>query len=502
MLSSPSAHSHRGSFAEQMRGGPGSPRASRQPSLSQQAFQDLINNPPTKAGDPKFQGRDWKTIRLGEIVDPSLVRFVEYDTSVEDATSLLVTSGAPNVVLLREDASTRQAIGTFDYSDLNAYLLLVVGLAHPEEQDVASFDELAKKGREGKPIPLKDVKDLGKKEPLITLPHTADLTKAMEVFGSGVHRVLVAKEGTTDVIGVLTQLRMVKFFWENRASFPVVDQLYPQLLKDLNIGQKQVLAINGDKPLATALELMHNEGVSSLPVLDAQNNVIGNISHVDVRLLTKSTSLPLLRSSCIHFISVILSERGVNDGKDSFPVFHVNPFSTLAHTVAKLVATRSHRMWVVDAPSPASSGASTPAIQPTVLVPPSPITPLPVSLSGPTPVNTTAPTHLTGTGAVAPAISASAIPGASLSGRLSGVISLTDILNVFARASGLHPHDPDEARRARRRSSSSSMRTSMDSSRSESISGIAGTSGRRSSVSERDRTASIQGLGTSRGRPA
>lgn len=118
-----------------------------------------------------------------------------------------------------------------------------MGLAHPEEQDVASFDELAKKGREGKPIPLKDVKDLGKKEPLITLSHSADLTKAMEVFGSGVHRVLVAKEGTTDVVGILTQLKLVSFFWENRASFPVVDQLYPQLLKDLNIGQKQVLAI-------------------------------------------------------------------------------------------------------------------------------------------------------------------------------------------------------------------------------------------------------------------
>jgi CBS domain-containing protein len=275
------------------------------------------------------------------------------------------------------------------------------------------------------------------------------------------------------------------------------------------------MSYSGDKPLATALEMMNNEGVSSIPVLDAQNNVIGNISHVDVRvsafllgssppatdqllqLLTKSTSLPLLRSSCIHFISVILSERGVNDGKDSFPVFHVNPFSTLAHTVAKLVATRSHRMWVVDTPSPASSGPSTPAIQPTVLVPPSPITPLPVSLSGPMSVTSPAPMHLASTGVVAPAISASAMPGASLSGRLSGVISLTDILNVFARASGLHPHDPDEARRARRRSSSSSMRTSMDSSRSESVSGIAG---RRSSVSERERNASVQSLGLSRGR--
>jgi hypothetical protein len=146
--------------------------------------------------------------------------------------------------LLRDSKDTRHATGTFDYSDLNAYLLLVVGLAHPDEEDVASFDELAKKGREGKPIPLRDVKEVGnRKEPLITLPHTADLTKAMEVFGSGVHRVLVAEEGTADVIGIITQLQLVKFFWENRQSFPDVDQLYPRLIKDLSIGSKSVLAI-------------------------------------------------------------------------------------------------------------------------------------------------------------------------------------------------------------------------------------------------------------------
>jgi hypothetical protein len=154
-----------------------------------------------------------------------------------------VQSGTPNVVLLRESAESQTATGTFDYSDLNAYLLLVVGLAHPDESELASFDELAKKGREGKPIPLKDVKDIGKKEPLITLPASADLTKAIEVFGSGVHRVLIADEGTPNVIGVLTQLRLVQFFWENKQSFPAVDQLYPSLIKDLNLGSHSVYAI-------------------------------------------------------------------------------------------------------------------------------------------------------------------------------------------------------------------------------------------------------------------
>ncbi|KAF2200537.1 hypothetical protein GQ43DRAFT_373591 [Delitschia confertaspora ATCC 74209] len=496
---SQSPHSgHRASFADNMRGVPSSPRH-RHPSMGQQALQDLLNNPPTMNGGQSapFAGRDWKGVQLGEIVDPGQVRWAQYDTSVEEATNVLVESGAPNVVLLSDSKDSHTATGTFDYSDLNAYLLLVVGLARPADDDVASFDQIAQKGREGKPIPLRDVKGLGKKEPLITLPKTAKIPQAMEVFGGGVHRILIVEEDSTDVVGILTQLRLVKFFWENRQSFPVVDQLYPQLIKDLNIGSHSVYAINGDRPLTEALELMHNEGITSLPVLDNQNNVIGNISHVDVRLLTKSTSLPLLHSSCIHFISVILSERGMNDGKDSFPVFHVNPFSTLAHTVAKLVATRSHRMWVVESPSPASSGpptpaATTPAITPSilaapsVLVPPSPIAPLPNPASpGALPVTTTP----------APAISASAIPGASLSGRLSGVISLTDILNLFAKASGLHPSDPDETRRARRTSSSSSMRRSVDSGRSESL----GVGGRRGSVSSGVNMNS--GLSINRGRP-
>lgn len=180
--------------------------------------------------------RAWKRqLRYVEVTGPR--------THILTLLQLLVKSGAPNVVLLRESKDTRAATGTFDYSDLNAYLLLVVGLAHPSEEEVASFDQLAKKGREGTPIPLKDVKDLGKKEPLITLPDTADLTKVMEVFGSGVHRVLIAEENTTNVIGILTQLRLVRFFWDNRASFPAVDQLYSQLIKDLAIGSHAVLAV-------------------------------------------------------------------------------------------------------------------------------------------------------------------------------------------------------------------------------------------------------------------
>jgi CBS domain-containing protein len=203
--------------------------------------------------------------------------------------------------------------------------------------------------------------------------------------------------------------------------------------------------------LAEALSLMNNEGLTSVAVIDNGKNVVGNISTADVRHLTNSASAPLLQSSCMHFISVILSERGVEHGRDSFPVFYVNPYSTLAHTVAKLVATHAHRMWVVESASPSPSAPATPLLAPTggsVLVPgagSAPPSPLPQQVQHSVP--------------------ASAMPGANLSGRLTGVVSLTDILNLFAKSSGLNPSDPGEQRARRRRSSSSSVRPSIEGSR-------------------------------------
>ncbi len=231
---------------------------------------------------------------------------------------------------------------------------------------------------------------------------------------------------------------------------------------------------SGDQPLAEALTLLLNEGVSSLAVLDNASSVVGNISVADVKLLTKSSSLPLLRNTCIHFISVILSTRGMYEGKDSFPVFHITPMNTLAHAVAKLVATKSHRLWVTEPMSPSSSGPPTPSLASATMapvsshsssisagsgqhhiVPPQSASAEPLHISDASPKTPfVAPTG--------PSISASSFPGMRISGRLVGVVSLTDILILFARAGGLQVADPSELRMRRRRSSSSSQRKSID----------------------------------------
>ena len=90
--SSTGSLSHRSSIAENLRPHPPSPRVHRHPSLSHAAVQDLLNHPPVpRDRDLKYRGRDWRKIKIGEVVNREEVRWVERTMSVEEATKVGTT---------------------------------------------------------------------------------------------------------------------------------------------------------------------------------------------------------------------------------------------------------------------------------------------------------------------------------------------------------------------------------------------------------------------------
>lgn len=88
-VSSINRSSHRQSFADNLRHIPPSPRQ-RQPSLTQAAIQELLNNPPhaNRFHNPKFANREWTDITVGELVSDAL--WIELDSTVEEATMVSV----------------------------------------------------------------------------------------------------------------------------------------------------------------------------------------------------------------------------------------------------------------------------------------------------------------------------------------------------------------------------------------------------------------------------
>ena len=150
------------------------------------------------------------------------------------------------MLLLKDAKSSAPVIGVFDYNALNAYLLTAVGIAQPSEDHIEKFAKLAQQAGQGQPIPLRDIRDIGRRDPVTFLPESANLTKAIETFGKGVHRVLVTREGADgdiEVTGLLSQTRLARFLWENGRNFEVIESLYTQYLRDLRIGSSTPISI-------------------------------------------------------------------------------------------------------------------------------------------------------------------------------------------------------------------------------------------------------------------
>lgn len=204
----------------------------------------MAHPPPSRQPNPRFAGRDWRDVQLGELVQLNMdeVRWVDLDSSVEEATMALVKGKVAGNCVLVKDGPLKKPVSTFDYRDLNAYLLAVVGLAKPDEEHVALYDSIARRAQEREAIPLRDIQPICRHEQVVSLPPEEFLPGAIEVFGSGIHRILVTtQEGET--IGVVSQLKVLEFFWSEGINFPVIDRLYPALLRDLHIGSQQIIAI-------------------------------------------------------------------------------------------------------------------------------------------------------------------------------------------------------------------------------------------------------------------
>lgn len=156
---------------------------------------------------------------------------------------LLLSKSQPSVVLVRENKTSKTAVSTFDFKDLNAYLLVVVGLAKPAEDQIEASNAIVAKTQQGESITVREIQPICRTEPLVSLPTSSNLAQAMEVLGSGIHRLLVSDPETGDVVGILSQGHMVEFFWNEGVNFASIDQLYPVLLRDLNIGTKDTISV-------------------------------------------------------------------------------------------------------------------------------------------------------------------------------------------------------------------------------------------------------------------
>ncbi|SCW00579.1 LAFE_0C07316g1_1 [Lachancea fermentati] len=398
----------------------------------------------------KVHSQKWQFIQLSQLIEQNKLVTVQASVSVEEAFNTLVRYNLTSLPVEQHPGDMN--CYTFDYNDLNSYLLLVLNKIQVNNPQVARDCQM------GKPVPVGEIVKLTPKNQFYKLPETENLSTVMGILGSGVHRVAITDAEVTQIKGVLSQRRLIKYLWDNARQFSSLDSLLNSSLKQLGIGvlnthtaptsrQSRVISIQDDEPLIMALYKMHIERISSIAVVDHQGNLLGNISVTDVRHVTRTSQYPLLHNTCRHFISVILNTRGLEMGKDSFPIFHVYPTSSLARTLAKLVATKAHRLWIVQPETTTTSASSSAA----------PSSPQSVAMNTPSsssdldvPGRSSSPLSVKSNEDHSVTASTPLFEKEYRTGKLIGVVSLTDILGLLARKQTEHKQvDPQSARRQR-----------------------------------------------------
>ncbi|KAJ4490233.1 hypothetical protein J3R30DRAFT_3693804 [Lentinula aciculospora] len=389
-------------------------------------FIAIATSPP---GDVENWLTLWQSSFARDIIDSRIVA-VDGQTSVEEACDILLSEDISCLAIKSADNSLS---GLFDFSDVNAFLTLAATkhtFSAEAVQEKPRVDDIFTAARSGH-VPVSIVSNLSDKNPLHTIPYDATVISLLEVFAKGTHRVLIKSNslcaGEEDCIGIVSDRRLLSWFlsFAQQSEFESL-RLYlsnplcsfSDSLPSLNL-YTSVVATVSTEPVIEAMKLMSEEGVSNIAVLEEEGGMLlSAVSVTDIgRIVVPSQSNQILSLSLQHFISLIKGPDGSTDGQDRYPVYSVLPTSTMLYTMQKILATNAHRVFVTQ-----ESTLSSPLLSP------------------------------------------------MSSGNLTGLVSIVDILSLFARVANVQDIDPTRMQRHRRASSVSSQASSKESDRSRSSS--------------------------------
>ncbi|KXN83058.1 Protein SDS23, partial [Leucoagaricus sp. SymC.cos] len=305
------------------------------------------------------------------------------------------------------------------FSDVNAFLTLAATRHTLPPEVIKSNERLdriveaAKAGR----VPVRLVSNFSDKNPYIVLPQDANLISVLEAFARGAHRVFV-QNNTSTLTGMISDKRLLSWFASTSSTTKPIEQIISKPLFDityplLNI-HRTVVAASSVATVMDGMRLMSEEGVSSVAVVDEETGIlIGDVVLIRrLEVVVPSQSNQILGTPLKYFVTSIKLPDGSTDGADKYPVYSVFPSSSLGYTIEKLLATNARRLFVMDEEE---------SVNPTM------------SSNSP--------------------------------GNLTGVISIVDVLSLFAHLAKIPDVDPRRMQRHRRASSASSQSSSSRSER-------------------------------------
>ena len=208
---------------------------------------------------------------------------IDASASVAEGCQSLISHGISSAPVYNKELN--EYSGMLDYRDIVDYVLTVFHKkrCHPVSEDEAiGISEIVNKATAGESVPTEAIVDLSRKNPFYSVMTHSTLEGVVEIFTSnlGIHRINVMNnEGR--VTGILSKTDVVRFLLSKSSLFK---NALGKKLNEIHLDHCPLVSIHSDATVLDAMERMSEYSVSSIPVINRDGQLVGNISMADVRV--------------------------------------------------------------------------------------------------------------------------------------------------------------------------------------------------------------------------
>jgi len=153
-----------------------------------------------------------------------------------------------------------------------------------------------------------------------------------------VHRIPVV-DSTGELQTMFTQSHAISFISKHIASF---EKLRSMPIGKLKLGYGNVISVKLNDKTLQAFKLMHDHQIGGVAVMDAEKELIGNISVSDLKEIGYNGSMI---SSLYQSVEEFVNQKKTKKAKE---VLSVNPSTSFEEMIHLMVKEAIHRVYVVE----------------------------------------------------------------------------------------------------------------------------------------------------------
>jgi len=188
---------------------------------------------------------------------------------------------------------------------------------------------------------IRQVCDVSKRNPWCPVHFEVPLHSLMDMFGTDVnlHRVPVVNDAG-DVMGLVTQSKVISFLAENVLKFPIVDTPISAWYTPSN----SVVSVNIKEKTLVALQQLLTHNVSCVAIVNDDGKIINTLSASDIKVALGKSIFTDLNLPLVDF----LAKSNAYFKRPDAPVV-CSTADSIGSILSKLNDNHIHRIFVVDA---------------------------------------------------------------------------------------------------------------------------------------------------------